>query len=175
MVMDKKRRIFEAALDLFSQDGYSSTPTSKIAKVAGVSEGLIFRHFENKEGLLKAILKEGDDRFRKLFADIVFEPDPKELIRKVICVGLGMINSPKDINFWKLQFKIKWEIEEYTAGKLEPIELALANALSKLNYEFPEKEANLLLVHLDGLTTRFFLQKDFDYEGTVEYLLSKYV
>ena len=39
---DKKEKILNAALELFANDGYNVTSTSKIAKTAGVSEGLIF-------------------------------------------------------------------------------------------------------------------------------------
>jgi AcrR family transcriptional regulator len=49
---EKKELILQTALRLFSEQGYEATPTNRIAKEAGVSEGLIFRHFENKEGLL---------------------------------------------------------------------------------------------------------------------------
>ena len=52
---DKQQNIINAALDLFSKDGFHGTSTSKIATKAGVSEGLIFRHFKNKKGLIQCI------------------------------------------------------------------------------------------------------------------------
>jgi len=45
---EKQERILETALSLFAKDGFSATSTSKVARDAGVSEGLMFRHFENK-------------------------------------------------------------------------------------------------------------------------------
>ncbi len=47
---EKKKKIITAALDMFSENGFKGTATSQIAKKARVSEGLIFRHFKNKEG-----------------------------------------------------------------------------------------------------------------------------
>ena len=47
--------ILETALQLFSQQGYGSTSTRQIAEVAGVSEGLIFHHFDTKAHLFRAI------------------------------------------------------------------------------------------------------------------------
>lgn len=52
---EKQRAVFEAAVSLFAEKGYVATSTSEIAKKAGVSEGLIFKHFGNKEKLLKSI------------------------------------------------------------------------------------------------------------------------
>ena len=54
--MTKKNAILEAALHLFSEMGYTGTSTRMIAIKSGVSEGLIFRHFKNKEGLLNVLL-----------------------------------------------------------------------------------------------------------------------
>ena len=51
----KKENILKAALRLFAEQGYYATSTSKIAKEAGVSEGLIFRHFGNKEKLFSVV------------------------------------------------------------------------------------------------------------------------
>jgi AcrR family transcriptional regulator len=41
-----------AALDLFLERGYDSTPTAEVARAAGVSEMTLFRHFTSKESLL---------------------------------------------------------------------------------------------------------------------------
>ena len=43
---EKQESILQAALKLFATEGYASTSTNKVAKVAGVSEGLIFHHFK---------------------------------------------------------------------------------------------------------------------------------
>jgi AcrR family transcriptional regulator len=172
---DKKEKILQAALVLFAEDGFKPTSTSKVAKKAGVSEGLIFRHFENKDGLLEAILKEGEERAKVLFADIVFETDPKKVIEKYFELGPRMIESTEMADFWKLQYKIKWELEIYGEQKMEPLELALTNAFSKLGYEKPELEARLLLVNMDGIATRFFLQKNFNIEEVMAFLHSKYI
>ena len=45
---EKELNIIDSAINLFAQTGYDGTSTSIIAKEAGVSEGLIFKHFKNK-------------------------------------------------------------------------------------------------------------------------------
>ena len=169
---EKQEKILKAALELFALEGFKATSTSKIAKRAGVSEGLIFRHFENKEGLLEAIIKEGEERAKILFADIVLETDPREVIRKTLDFGSKLKEDEAD--FWKLQYKIKWEMEIYGEYKMEPLQRALADAFSKLGYENAYMEALSLLIHIDGLATRFYLQKSFDLDAMVEFMKSKY-
>ncbi|WP_377888554.1 TetR/AcrR family transcriptional regulator [Alkalihalobacillus sp. R86527] len=52
----KQKRIVEAAIQMFSEKGYSSSSTSEIAKRAKVAEGTIFRHYKTKKELLLAIV-----------------------------------------------------------------------------------------------------------------------
>lgn len=57
MTGDKRReQILQTAVSLFSQRGFKGTTTKEIARVAGVSEAMVFRHFENKDALYGAIL-----------------------------------------------------------------------------------------------------------------------
>lgn len=146
---EKQEKILKSALELFAREGYHATSTSKVAKHAMVSEGLIFRHFANKEGLLTAILKQGENRLNELFADIVMESDPKEVIRKAI--ELPFVVPASEYEFWKLQYKLKWEIELDYSHKTEPLTMALALAFVKLNYEFPQQEAEFLTISLDAI------------------------
>jgi len=171
---EKQEKIINAALTLFAEEGYRSTSTSKVAKRAGVSEGLIFRHFGNKDGLLEAIVQMGEEQAKLLFADIVIETDPKQVLKKFIELALETKKDQESIDFWKLQFKIKWELEIYGEHKTEAIKKALVNAFTELRYLQPEKEANLLLTLMDGMATRFMLQKNFDLEGAIEFLKQKY-
>lgn len=51
-----KKKVLLAALDLFSNQGFHATTTSKIAKAAGVSEATIYKYFQSKDDLLKKLL-----------------------------------------------------------------------------------------------------------------------
>lgn len=57
MTGDKRReQILQTAVDLFSQRGFKGTTTKEIARAAGVSEAMVFRHFATKDELYGAIL-----------------------------------------------------------------------------------------------------------------------
>ncbi len=50
--IEKKERIIQAGMDLFCEKGYYNTNTAEIAKKAGVSTGLIYSYFKNKDDIL---------------------------------------------------------------------------------------------------------------------------
>ncbi len=52
----RRRQIIQVAMNLFSAKGFEGTTTREIAKAAGVSEAIIFRHFATKEDLYAAII-----------------------------------------------------------------------------------------------------------------------
>lgn len=58
---ERREQILHTAIELFSQKGFSGTTTKEIARAAGVSEAIIFRHFEKKSDIYHAIL---DDKAR---------------------------------------------------------------------------------------------------------------
>lgn len=52
----RREQLIEVAIDLFSRKGFNGTTTREIAAAAGVTEAIIFRHFETKEQLYTAII-----------------------------------------------------------------------------------------------------------------------
>lgn len=52
---ERREAILQAAVPLFAEKGFHGVKTREIATAAGVSEALMFQHFENKEALFKAI------------------------------------------------------------------------------------------------------------------------
>jgi len=55
---ERQASIIAAAASLFAQKGFNGTTTREIAKTAGISEALLFRHFPTKRALYAAILAE---------------------------------------------------------------------------------------------------------------------
>lgn len=52
-----RERLIEAALRVYARDGLSRATTRVIAEEAGVNEVTLFRHFQNKEGLLSEAMR----------------------------------------------------------------------------------------------------------------------
>jgi len=169
----KQNKILDVALDLFTNEGYASTPTSRIAKQAGVSEGLIFRHFNNKQGLLNALTKEAEKRLGELLAPILMETHPKKVIRKVIKMPFKL-KDHRDKAFWKLQFILKWQPEYNKPNRMKPLIDKLTVTFKELKYREAKKEA-LLLNHIIENITIEILKGDIEQEETFRnFLLRKY-
>ncbi|PSN12618.1 TetR/AcrR family transcriptional regulator [filamentous cyanobacterium CCP5] len=57
--VDTQTKILQAAQRLFAHRGYGGTTTRDLAQAAGVAEGTLFRHFENKKAILVEIASQG--------------------------------------------------------------------------------------------------------------------
>ncbi len=169
---DKKHKILDAALDLFANEGYTATSTSKIAQKAGVSEGLIFRHFESKKGLLHAIMQEAEDRLRDVLADILCEKDPRGVIRKTIELPFNIRSEEYD--YWRLQYKLKWDKDYYNPDKMKPLIEKLKEAFALLGFEESEQEARLLSHVLEAVSIELLRGNMKDPQQFKSFLLEKY-
>ena len=68
---DARRRLRNAALELFGERGYEATTTAEIAARAGVTERTFFRHFPDK----REALFDGEEAFRDaLVAGVLSAP-----------------------------------------------------------------------------------------------------
>jgi AcrR family transcriptional regulator len=66
---ERRKAIVAAAVPLFARKGFSGTTTKELAEAAGISEGLLFRHFPSKKHLYGEILQlgcEGDPALERL-------------------------------------------------------------------------------------------------------------
>lgn len=52
---ETRTRIFEAAMKLFSERGFSNTPVEEITDAADVAKGTFFNYFPNKEAIMEAL------------------------------------------------------------------------------------------------------------------------
>lgn len=69
----KRKRIVEAATEVFIRHGYRKANVDEVAERAGVAKGTIYLYFKNKaELLLEAIIEEKKAYFRKLKP--IFDP-----------------------------------------------------------------------------------------------------
>lgn len=54
-ISTKRDKLLNSALVLFSENGIHSSSTASIAKHAGVANGTLFHHFENKQTLIESL------------------------------------------------------------------------------------------------------------------------
>ena len=58
-----KQEILEASLDLFSVQGFEATSISQIANAVGIRKASLYSHFENKQAILDALVKDVLDQY----------------------------------------------------------------------------------------------------------------
>ena len=62
--VENRARLLAAAKELFAAQGVETTPMQAIAQAAGVGQGTLYRHFDDKAALCHALIKEDLTAFR---------------------------------------------------------------------------------------------------------------
>ena len=90
---DPRERILEVADRLFYTDGVRATGTEKIMSVAEVAKATFYRHFESKDALVLAYLKNRD----QALWDYLSHPNPPKDLREALIKFEQMASGPEII------------------------------------------------------------------------------
>ncbi len=93
---DRAPEIARAALNLFVTKGFAATKLEDVARAAGVSKGLPYLYFKNKEELFKAVIVEaiGGPLVRANELVDSFEGTTEELLRLLVAKFRAFAESP---------------------------------------------------------------------------------
>lgn len=170
--MTKKEKIIHAALSLFAKHGYTETSISKIAKEAGVSKGLTYNHFKNKEDLLKTVVIETLGEMTQGLMDL------EELhLKKLLQVYFQMLKAKKDLIRLCMLLVVHPETPQMVKDMLGEQQIELLQTFTHLlkNSNSKALEAKILLATLDGITLEYITTEDDDLLDQIErYLIDKY-
>ncbi|MGD9885845.1 TetR/AcrR family transcriptional regulator [Reyranella sp.] len=88
--------IARAALDLFVTKGFAATKLEDVARAAGVSKGLPYLYFKNKEELFKAVIVEaiGEPLLRANDMVDAFDGPTTDLLRELVAKFREFAESP---------------------------------------------------------------------------------
>ncbi len=67
---NKEKLILDTAISLFTTKGFQATRMDDIAKSAGISKGLTYFYYKNKEDLFMALTKKAFDLFKEEFREV---------------------------------------------------------------------------------------------------------
>lgn len=104
----RRTQLLRIAVKLFSRQGFEGTTTKAIAAAAGVSEGLIYRHFATKEELYASILdykgkESGMEAWEAQLRYYAEREDDEALVRSM--VERILQSDRKDPQFRRLMFQ----------------------------------------------------------------------
>ena len=94
-----RENIEKIALELFAIKGYHATSVSQIAEKAGISKGLLYNYYKNKEQLLNSVIMKVFDeimRIIKMSEDLSAEKQIEQMIIQTID------HLKENITFWRL-------------------------------------------------------------------------
>jgi AcrR family transcriptional regulator len=129
-----RRRILEAAREVFFRDGFMPANLDEVAEGAGVAKGTLYRYFESKADLYVAVLAEDGKVFTdKLGEAVVGADSPAEQLRRMSRFYLEHWMRHRDY------FQIFWAIDNQTvigdlpSGVTEEVSKLWEQSLAILN------------------------------------------
>jgi len=93
----KTRRIFDAAIDVFSEFGFEKATMDEIASRAKVAKGTVYYHFKSKEELFVFLVHEGTDLLHEqVLSRIPVEAPAADRLAAVIREQLRFFRENRD-------------------------------------------------------------------------------
>lgn len=102
-----RRRILDAAREIFFRDGFMEANLDHVAHRAGVAKGTLYRYFENKAELYVAVIAQGGDLFERKLREAGSDSDfaAPERIRRIARFYLEHWTQNREY------FQIFWALE----------------------------------------------------------------
>jgi len=80
---ERRERILAAARSVFAAESYERVSVEHIARAAGITKPILYRHFAGKRDLYLAVLEDHlGDLIRRLWVALSSEPDPRDRLWK---------------------------------------------------------------------------------------------
>jgi AcrR family transcriptional regulator len=122
----RKEAIVEAAAELFAQRGYPATGIDDIGEAAGITGPGVYRHFDNKSGVLSEVVRRAVERVVAGVAEVVDEGATDwEVLAGLVA---NMITSVLDD-------RTGWAVVVREQRHLEPDALRTLNRAHRLHIE----------------------------------------
>lgn len=94
----RREQLLDTAAKLFAVHGYAGATTAQIAKAAGVTEPIIYRHFESKRDLFIALIERTGASTIKLWEhELATAPNPAERLKRLIGANPMVANRGRGI------------------------------------------------------------------------------
>ena len=92
MANDTKERILEAALEMFSQNGYAGTNIRELSASLGLVKSGVYKHFESKEAIWNALLDQMIAYYADRFGSAEHLPPVPDSPEDLIRLTMQMVN-----------------------------------------------------------------------------------
>jgi AcrR family transcriptional regulator len=100
-------RILSKSLGLFAVKGYDATSVREICEAAGITKPTLYHFFGSKDGVLRALVATGFERFRQLVDVSLASPGSYRARLKVLARAL-FNSAMKQPQYWRFMHSIMW-------------------------------------------------------------------
>ncbi len=91
---DKRRRIIDAAVEVFAEKGFFGAKVSEVAKRADVADGTIYLYFKSKDDILISLFEEKMEGIIGRLTEILDQvEDPRQKMRRYIMEHLELVSQ----------------------------------------------------------------------------------
>lgn len=175
MKLEKKQHIMNTAAKLFSENGFQSTPTSKIAKESGVSVGTLFNAFESKEDIINSTYvyiktKIKDYVIENFRVTESTEDNMRQVWKLMITYN---VNNPIEFNYIEqythspyVKKLTKEDLKQYLGGFENILKICITDINKHSKYSDFMKQ---VMSNLFKATTTYIMENDVDQEDFLNY------
>ncbi|MDO8518738.1 MAG: TetR/AcrR family transcriptional regulator [Deltaproteobacteria bacterium] len=94
----KRQRIIDAAIQVFSRQGFYNATVADVASVADVADGTIYLYFKSKDDLLISIFEHSMEVFiGAAHEELALAGDAREKLKKFIALHLKLVQKNQDL------------------------------------------------------------------------------
>ena len=115
-----RQRLVEAALALFSENGVDATTIEQITERADLGKGTFYRHFENKEAVMIALVEDAVDHLlERLRVQERAPANLEEAVEHLITALAGFFTEHQERFLLLFQGRLLVKLQRETAEELE--------------------------------------------------------
>lgn len=156
-----RTHILQNAMQLFAQKGYAHTTTRNIATAAGLSVGLMYHYFDNKESLLTAVFEFVMARIDERITAVLQTSPPGKVITNLLRAIFDLLAS--EPQFWALFYTLRTQpaiaavLGDAFIERTAMLRSCFVSELALAGWPQPELEGYYLYSVIEGAIQQYLL------------------
>ncbi len=161
----RREEVLQKAMEVIVQEGLARLTMKRVAQKMGFSEPAMYRHFKDKQDLMRGMIRRVRERFFQIVDQADFQAPPRQFLEQTLC---GLMRYLEEVNGVTILFlsdstynrdeSLREELLEWFRGMVERFTLFLegAKARGETRPDLPVRGAALSIVGaIQCLTIRF--------------------
>ncbi len=180
VALERKDQIVRATVECITKFGYNNFSMQDVARIAGVSKGIIHYYFLNKDDLMMSVLdKVAGDIERVLVADMEASANPERKLEIFVNICFDVVRNTREyyqvnMDFWT-QINHKPEVRAVIARHYSKFRENCARVIDEgvsrgvFRKVDPIEQASFIIAVIDGISLQWLFDENvFDYDRTMK-------